>query len=363
MKILHVSHNFWPVTGGVERNIEDICRGLIELGHQSDVCCIRVPGTPREETFNGIRIHRLRALNAKFYKIAPGVARLAKKYDVVHVHGLGFFSDYLGLAKPFHRKWLVLSTHGGIFHTKKLSMLKKPYFHLWSRFVMKAFDAVVAVSHSDKALFSKIRRNVALIPNSIDYGKLSSVRRRPEKGLFIFVGRMSRNKRIDNLIRTIAEINGLGRDATLVVIGEDWEGQRTWLEGLAKSLGIGKNVIFAGRISRPSILQYFERAQFFVSASEYEGFGISVLEAMAAGLPVVVNSIDAFRTFIENGKNGLMTDFSDHRKAAKRIAEIMGSRDLGRISDNAKRTAKKYDYKEAANRFERLYQDISRTSS
>jgi alpha-1,3-mannosyltransferase len=363
MKILHVSHNFRPVTGGVERNIEDICRGLIELGHQSDVCCVRVPGTAREETFKGIGIHRVRSLNARFYKIAPAVARLAKKYDVVHVHGLGFFSDYLGLARPLHGKKLVLSTHGGIFHTRKFSLLKKPYFHMWSRYVLRAFDAVVAVSSSDKALFSKIRRSVVMIPNSIDYGQLSSVGRRPEKGLTVFVGRLSRNKRIDRLIRTVAEIRWLGRDATLVVIGEDWEGQRPRLEGLAKELGIGKNVIFAGRISSQSILEYFRRAQLFVSASEYEGFGISVLEAMAAGVPVAVNDIGAFRTFIKNGKNGFVTDFSDHRKAALRIAEIMARHDLGAISENARRTAKAYDYKQAAKRFELLYQDISRTSS
>jgi len=363
MKILHVSHNFHPVTGGVEKNIEDLCTGLMELGHQSDVCCVRIPGTPKKEVYKGIRIHRVRALNAKFYKIAPGVARIAKRYDVLHVHGLGFFSDYLALSKPFHGKKLVLSTHGGIFHTRKLSLLKRPYFHVWSRLVLRFFDAVAAVSHSDKTLFSKIKRGVVMVPNCIDFGSFSSASRKPETGVFVFVGRISRNKRIDNLIRMTSEVRKAGKEATLVVIGEDWEGQKPKLEGLAKSLGIGKNVVFTGKINAENLMHHFERAQFFVSASEYEGFGISVLEAMGTGMPVIVNDIGAFRTFVESGKNGFIADFSDPHKAAKKVVEIMQNADLGIISRNARATAKRYDLKGTVRLVERLYQDVSRTSS
>jgi len=363
MKILHVSYNFHPVTGGVEKNIEDLCMGLMELGHQSDVCCVRIPGTPKKEVYKGIRIHRVRALNAKFYKIAPGVARIAKRYDVLHVHGLGFFSDYLALSKLFHGKKLVLSTHGGIFHTRKLSLLKRPYFHMWSRLVLRFFDAVAAVSHSDKVLFSKIKRDVIMVPNGIDFNRFSSITRKTEENVFLFVGRLSCNKRIDRLIETVSELKKIGKDVTLIVIGEDWEGQKSQLEGLAKGLGIGKNIVFTGKINAENLMHYFERAQFFVSASEYEGFGISVLEAMGTGMPVIVNNIGAFKTFVENGKNGFIADFSDPRRAAKRVVEIMQNADLGTISRNAKATAKRYDFKGMVNLIEHLYQDVSRTSS
>jgi alpha-1,3-mannosyltransferase len=363
MKILHVSYNFYPVTGGVERNIEDICRGLAELGHQSDVCCVRVPGTSAEEIHNGIRIRRVKAINAKFYKIAPGALRAAVGYDIVHVHGLGFFSDFLGLSKKLHGKRLVLSTHGGIFHTDRLSFLKKLYFNLWSRLVLRFYDAVVAVSYSDKELFSSISRNVATITNSIDYAGLSKIMRRPENNLLVFVGRLSSNKRIDNLIRTVAEAKRLGTELKLVVIGEDWDGLMPQWKDLSRRLGVGSSIIFTGRISREAILRYLGRARAFVSASEYEGFGISVLEAMGAGVPVIVNDIDAFKTFVVDGKNGFITDFSDPGASAARIISIIKKRDLIRISANAKTTAKGYDYMKIARRIEKLYQAIPKTSS
>lgn len=358
MKILHVSYNFYPVTGGVERNIEDICRGLAELGHQSDVCCVRVPGTSADEVHNGTRIRRVNALNAKFYKIALGVSRILPGYDIVHVHGLGFFSDFMGLLKPIHGKRLVLSTHGGIFHTSKLSLLKKLYFSLWSRFMLRSFDAVVAVSHSDRELFSSISRNVLTIANSIDYADLSSIKRRPDDNLIVFIGRLSRNKRIDNLIRTVAEANRLGHVLRLAVIGEDWDRQVPRLKALANELGVGGNITFTGRLNRKTVLNFLGRARAFVSASEYEGFGISVLEAMGAGVPVIVNDISAFRTFVVDGINGFITNFSDPAQAAAHISGILKNGDLKTVSSSARSTAKEYDYMAAAKQLENLYNGV-----
>ena len=359
MKILHVSHNFYPVMGGMERNIEDICRGLIELGHRSDVCCLRVPGTAGRETYNGIDIHRVRAASFRFYKIAPQVMRLARKYNIVHVHGLGFFSDMLGLAKMagLLRPGLVLSTHGGIFHTRSMWPVKKAYFHIWSRLPLRGFDMVVAVSKSDMQLFSCIAKRMTLIPDTIDFQRFSRIKRRPENGVFIFVGRLSRNKRIDNLIRAFALVAKSRPGFMLFIIGDDWDGQKMRLKQMASKEGIEGRVVFTGSVDDENLMRYYQRAQFFMSASEYEGFGISVLEAMAAGVPVMVNNIPAFRTFVDNGKNGFIINFNDAMSAARSIERITDSADLASISRSARTTAKTYDYRQAARRLERLYRD------
>jgi len=358
MKVLHVSHNFYPVTGGIEKNIGDICRGMSELGHQSDVLCLKERGMPEHEVHNGINIYRKGALDLRFYKISPRILGIIKEYDIVHVHGLGFFSDYLAVTKKIHKKPLVLSTHGGIFHTKSLSWAKRPYFYLWSRLALRAFDRIVAVSRSDMELFSGITDKMTFIPDSVDHGKFSSIKRDAEKGIFIFVGRMSKNKRIDRLIRAFSVVNISAKGSMLFIIGEDWDNQKGMLSSLAKELGIDRNVVFTGRIDNGNLTQFFKRAPFFLSASEYEGFGISVLEAMAAGIPVIVNDIDAFNTFVEDGRSGFIIDYSKPHEAGRKILGIMGRDDLQLISATAKEVSKEYDYKSAAKKLEILYNDV-----
>lgn len=364
MKILHFSQGFYPVTGGIEKNIEDICKGMQGLGHQSSVCCLRPEGTAKDEVWNGISIHRMRSLNLRFYKIAPCVLRLVKRHDVIHVHGLGSFSDTLAMAKALrlHSKPLVLSTHGGIFHTKRLSRMKKLYFNAWCRLALKFFSKVIAVSGSDRELFSGISRSVIMIPDSIDYGSLSSISRKPQKDVFICVGRLSQNKRIDNLIRAFSVISKHRPDARLFIIGGDWQGARKGLEALANGMGMKGKVIFTGRLGDREMMGYLARASFFLTASEYEGFGISVLEAMAAGLPVIVNNIPSFRTFVKHGKNGFIIDYSEPEKAARAILDIMERNGMKAISGNAMKTAKGYDYKAIAKRLEDVYLDALRTS-
>ena len=357
MKILHVTHNFHPIKGGVEKNIEDICKRMIELGHTSDVCCSKIPNAPNEETYKGIRIYRVPTLNLKFYRISPKMAKISKKYDIVHVHGMGFLSDFFGLTKRIHGKPLVLSTHGGIFHTKRLSLLKKVYFHLWSRLPLRSFDKIVAVSLSDKQMFSKIRDSITFIPDSVDYSRFSSIIRKPEEGVFLFIGRITKNKRIDNLIRTFSLIQKEKPESTLVIVGSDWDNNVNEFKQLSKNLGC-KNVIFTGKIDDAALNEYKARAKFFVSASDYEGFGISVLEAMSAGIPVIVNDIPAFRSFVKENDNGLFVDYSSPEQASSQIIDFMRNADLDKISSNAKKSAMQYDYRITGNSLEALYKEL-----
>ncbi|MCK4335996.1 MAG: glycosyltransferase, partial [Candidatus Aenigmarchaeota archaeon] len=151
MKILHVYNHFYPCVGGIERHIEDLCINLIKLGHTSNVCCLNTCGNSKEilkphEKYKGINIYRIPYKDLKYYKIAPKVLNIIKKYDVIHVHGLGFFPDILSSTKRLHKRPLILSTHGGIFHTKKMLFLKRLYFNLWSRHKLRKVDRIIAVS-------------------------------------------------------------------------------------------------------------------------------------------------------------------------------------------------------------------------
>jgi alpha-1,3-mannosyltransferase len=364
MKVLQICSHFYPCKGGIERHVEDLCLGLKKMGIESDVLCLNTCAYSKEkfkafEVYRGIRIFRVPYINLKFYKIAPWILNVVKRYDIVHVHGIGFFSDWLSLTKAFHKRPLVLSTHGGIFHTRKIWWLKKIYFEKWCRFILRNFDKIIAISKNDYELFSKITKNIVLIENWIDFEKFNKAKQRKQPKSFVFVGRLSRNKRADNLLKVFAEVKKYEPRFKLYVVGSDWEGILTELKFLAKRLGISENVVFVGEVSDKKLLEILGKARFFVSASEYEGFGISVIESMAAGCIPIVNNIEAFRHFVKNEKNGFIVDFSKPEKAAKKFYEIMRRRDLERIRKNAMKTAEKYDWKKNVKKLVELYEKFT----
>lgn len=361
MRILHVCGHFYPCTGGIESYVMDLCKELIRRGHKSDVACFNTCAYgketfPAEETIEGISVHRMPYLNLKYYKIAPSVLKFAKNYDVIHIHGAGFFSDYLFLTKWMHEKPLVLSTHGGIFHTKNLSLFKKIYFFAWFRIVTSGINKIFAQSKNDLELFSKVaKQKCAYIPYAIRFS-FFDVGRKPEKNALLFVGRISHNKRLDNIVRCVAVIRRKIPGIKLYVVGGDW-GKQKEAESLAKSLGAGKNVVFEGEKHGKELLEYYKKAGVFVLASDYEGFGISAIEAMAAGCIPVLNDVEAFRAFIKDGKNGFIVDFSDPEKAAEKIMEINNFpfKIRSKIEIAAKETAKEYDWSKTADKIESFY--------
>jgi alpha-1,3-mannosyltransferase len=363
MRILHVVQHFYPCSGGVEKHIYDLCKNLIKLDHRSDVLCFNTcvyerTKLPNFENIDGINVYRRPYLNLKYYKISPFSLKFLKNYDIIHIHSLGFFSDILVLTKYIHKKPLILSTHGAMFHTKKFLKLKNFYFHCWCRFIARGIDKTIAVSKNDERLFSQITKDITFVPNGIDIGSYQNIKRNIEKYSLLYIGRIAKNKRIDNLIQVVHLLKKEIHNVKLYIIGDDWQGIRKDLENMAKERGLSKNVIFTGRISDKEKFRYLGKAQFFVSASAYEGFGISVLEAMAAGIPVIANNIESFRNFIENGENGFIVDYSKPKEVANLILNLI-DKDLSKISKNAKETSKEYDWKEVIKRIEKIYIDLA----
>lgn len=357
MKILQVYNHFYPCVGGIEKYIEDLCIHLIKFGHTSDVCCLNTCANSKEklkphERYKGIDIYRIHYKDFKYYKIAPKVLNIVKKYDLIHVHGLGFFLDFLTSTKGFHKKPLILSTHGGIFHTKKLMSLKKLYFHFWSKHRLDNVDRVIAMSKNDEKLFSKISRPI-MIPYAI---KLKDfVGKRKEKNSFLFVGRLSKNKRVDRLLEIAFHLKKKIPDFKLYIVGDGNE--RPMLEKKHEKLRLNDNVYFVGEKTGKPLLEYYSKSKFFLSASEYEGFGISVIEAMASECIVIVNDIEAFRNFVKDGENGFISNFSNPKEASELILNIRNN-DLSKISKNAKEKAKEYDWKNIIKRIEKIYMNL-----
>ena len=366
MKIAHLSHRFWPCTGGIETHIMQLCEELNAKGNETKVVCLnKCPNSnkvlPAKDEKNGIAIERLKFLNLRIYRIAFGAIGKVKGFDTVHIHGLGFFSDYFALFKLVHKKRMVLSTHGGIFHTKNHSLLKKIYFNVWCRLTLTAFDKVIAVSKQDFETFKKIvpKSKLVLIENPVPVEVLSKIPRNPVPNSFLFVGRLSKNKGLENLLNAFAKVKKDGNNFSLKIAGKPFDLSKKQVQEMVSEKGLKGNAKVLGMVSKKELLSIYSESEFFVSASEYEGFGISAIEAMSAGLILVLNSIPPFKTFVSDGKTGFIVDFSDKERAGKAIKKTIDLKksEKQKIRRNARAFSQKFSWKEGLNKFEKVYRN------
>lgn len=350
---------------GVERFTQDLCRYLLQRGIQTDVLtlnrCFYQPGIlPAEDVVEGIRVIRVPFWGRQRFFFAPGVLRFVRDYDLLHVHNVDFFSDCLLLTRFYHRKPIVVSTHGGFFHTRRLTWLKQSYFHTITRWLLKRADQVIADSFHDRDLFAPVVPDIIVIENGVDFSRLTKVRKTVEPGLLLYVGRLVSNKRVDNLIRTLALVRSTVSHARLALVGCDFEGITKELTALADDLGVRDAVVFVGQVSDCELADWLARAHLFVSASEYEGFGISVLEAMSTGTPVIVNPLPSFLAFIQNEKNGFLTNFAQPEDAARVLVHALQIEpyELAVIGERARETAARYAWENVVERFIAIYREV-----
>jgi alpha-1,3-mannosyltransferase len=365
MKILQTVRQYIPGTGGMETYVSNLCRQLGLLGHHADVATLdRLFETgsrlPPYEVIDGINVIRLPATGNARYFFAPRLIEALPRYDLIHIHGVDFFVDMLGTMRQLHGKPLVLSTHGGFFHTRWLPGFKQAFFRTVTRNSLKGVDRVIASSTADAEIFSRVTDKITLVENGIDYQLYSGVTRQSQGETLLFVGRLSKNKRIDRLLAVFGEVHKARPGAKLLIVGPDWEGLREEFELQARGLGLGESVTFAGRIPQQELLEALAGARLFVSASEYEAFGLSTVEAMAAGLVPVVNRIPATQELVSQGDNGFLTDFANSTGTAVAIIDALGMDDKSytRMSGAARKTASRHDWRHVAGSIVEVYEQV-----
>ena len=140
-----------------------------------------------------------------------------------------------------------------------------------------------------------LTKRTIIVQNATVLRPFLSLQRRPEPGLIVTDGRLARHKGLDDLLQAAA---GLETPWHLELSGADYYDERVRLEQLARSLGIEDRVAFKGPYSDQEHLTQLERAALCVFPSHYEGFGLALLEAMAAGTPLLARDIPAHRAVL-----------------------------------------------------------------
>lgn len=362
--VLHICTDFWPSTGGIEQFVLELASRSQAQGMRVGVLCLNRTNAhreplPAEDSIRGVCVYRVPFVDLRFYKPVALPMRLLKDYDVLHVHGVGAQLDWVASTRFWHGRPIVASTHGGIFHTSALATLKKLYFFGLQRLTMQAVDVVAACSREDETLFKAIAPRVVLLENAVDTDRFLALRpEAKERGRCLYVGRLSANKALPDLLRAFA-VAARATACRLRIVGRDVDGERARLQTLVAELGIVDHVAFVGEVSDECVTRELERAAIFISASRYEGFGLSAIEAKAAGCALVLQANAAFRTLFDRDVQATLVDFSDAHAAGDAITRAAATVDAAELQSSRHEVAI-YSWQRKVGEWRSLYRRLAR---
>jgi alpha-1,3-mannosyltransferase len=362
VNIVHVTPVYKPVAGGLGNVVHNLAqttslntRAKVKVLFGDDDWSKREKKCIRDGM---VEVVHIRTVKIWFVRFPLGMASHLSKADVIHIHD-AFFS-LVALAAVLLAKRgakVILSTHGGFFHTKRWMPLKILYFNSVCRIVSTAFSAIVAVSRQDLQRFRTISKRVVLIENGVEIEKFADDGRLGRENRFLFVGKLAYNKNIERLTDVYIKLREARTDIALDIVGEDIVG--VW-EKVSQKLASypGVQIQYHGSLDDAALLNLMKRAKFFILASNFEGFGIAVVEAMAAGRIPVVSDIASMRELITDNENGFLVDFSNVERAASHIEEILNypPSHLERIAAAARVASQRFSWNVVGNTYIELYE-------
>lgn len=324
-RVLHVIRT--NGLSGAERHLVQLVADLRELGWEADVL-VATTAPHRvsdfvallQEASAGVRVVRTPMDVSPRFGLALARALRGERHDVIHSH-LVHADWHAGLVSLLgHRPVLVSTKHNhDPFRTGRA-------FCLLERRWIRRSQATIAISES---LADFIERWSGLRPAVVRYGLAPgpppppAPRARDGLGL-LAVGRLEHQKGFDVLIDAIARARTDGADLRLDICGEG--SQRATLQARIEHHGLGGRVRLLGQ--RDDVQRLMLEADALVHPARWEGFGLVLLEAMRAELPVIATSVGAIPEVIVDGQSGLLVEPDDPAALAAAIARIFAEAEL-----------------------------------
>jgi 1,2-diacylglycerol 3-alpha-glucosyltransferase len=386
MRIAIFSDTFPPQVNGVASVVRDSVATLVAEGH--DVAVFTVGNNTREErTADGAfyTVKKLPSLSVpKFiyrgdsyaFAFPPGVGTLhaLKKFkpDVIHTHTPFFAGWGAVLGKKLCGVPLVGTHH--TFYDDYLKHIKLDYS--WGKkfswkYTIAYYNRADVVISPSRALGIGLQghgltRPLHIVPNPVNVGFFVPAASAAEKKLLknrfgagkrsvIYMGRVSYEKDIDQTMKAFWTASRHMPDMTLMIVGDGPELKK--LKSLAKKLGIDEKTVFTGMLHREDLRAALQANDLFVTASRSENMPVSVIEAMACGLPVASVKAKGIPEIVHHGENGLLAEPDRPEELASMIAQLFSSpTDLRKKSRASRKLAERYSQKNITKAMVGLYE-------
>lgn len=302
-KIGIFSDDFYPIFGGQGRHLFDLYNNLYKKNNEF---LIFSPNNNSLKNHIKITIPSNFGRNLFFSKyLNKNINNLIKEFNlsVVHFHcGPG---GLILLKKPNAK--MVCTVHHTYYQQQKYikSQRWKYLFYLLEKLMYRNADKLISVSEDTKNVLIKkytiSPKKIVVIPNGVDFNKfkkIKSIKKIPNS--LLFVGRLDKRKGIDFLVKLIPFIAKEIPDIKLFIIGKGK--LRDNLEKFVKKNNLEKNIEFLGFIPDEDLPKWYNKCNLTVVPSIFEGFGITVIESLACGTPVIGTDTDGIRGIIKDKK-------------------------------------------------------------
>lgn len=340
-----------PLGGGAEVHAHEIFRRLAEQNHEVTLLCCHYAGALRKEWIDGIRILRYGTRNTFNFLVPVLYQKINRKYnfDIVFddINKIPFFTP-LFVKKPlvaivhhFFGKSIFLQTSWlqaqYVYQTERLV----PYFYRHTPF------AVVSKSTHKELVDKGITSDIHFLPNGVDIKKYPWLHQKEDRPMIGYLGRLKKYKKVDHLIRALPDVFATVPNALCVIIGEG--DYKTSLIKLVNQLGLRDRVHFTGHVSHKEKVQWLNRLWVAVNTSPKEGWGLTVIESNACGVPVIAADSPGLRDSVVHNKTGFLYPFGDLEALTRDVIDILNDPDKrNHLAEQSRRWAESFQWDASA---------------
>lgn len=370
MRIGMVTAVYKPVINGVTRMVELYREHLVATGHEVTIFTLGEPD-PSDDRYI-VRSPGFQVSDRGYY-LTAGFSRQAQKMmrqmDILHSHHLIMGVE---MAHRYGRSPVIYTNHTRYdLYGNTVLNLPQPAADAILRQVWPDFcgyaDMVIAPSESVHRIMLDfgVRTPISTIENGVElhpFHHPSHPCRKVDFGipetavLLLYVGRLASEKNVECLLEQFAIAADIVPDLWLMLVGDG--PSRGSLEAQARQLGIQARVHFAGTIPVAQVPNYMAAADIFVTASFTEVHPLTVIEAMAAGLPVVAVTAPGIVDSIESGQTGLLTSRPDGGLAAAMVGLALNPAQRAQMGAAARAGSQRFDIGRTVARTLTLYEKL-----
>lgn len=367
-----------PEAGGAEVHLHETFSRIAAWGHEVILLCSRFPGAAESEQIDGIDVIR-NGGKWTFNLTAPWYYRrhLAhRSFDVVieDINKIPALMPWFMDGPPL----MVLLHHlFGTTYYREINPVLATYLYFMERLIPRVyrrclFEAVSESTRDELVRMGVTSDRISVVHNGLDPrflgagnsdaptapdrkdGSAAPDRKdarvasdRKEPGLVIYLGRLKKYKNVDHLIQAMAIVREEVPGARLLIVGAG--DRRRALEALTRSMGLDDAVRFTGFVSEEEKLRLLTRAEVAAYPSSKEGWGITVIEANACGVPVVAARVPGLRDAVVDGETGVLVPPGDRNAMARALIDLLRDREKReRLAGNAVARSRRYTWENTA---------------
>ena len=388
MRIAMLTWEFPPrIVGGLAMHVYDLSTTMAQGGVDVTVITVNDQGVAEHEIMDGVKVLRVYPydlpsrdivnwavqLNVAMLEKAIQAATREGPFDIVHAHD--WLAAHAGRAlKHSYQVPLIATIHATEYGRNNglHNDVQRDISNIEWWLTYEAWRVICCSNYMVNELervFNLPRDKVVHIPNGVHPARIRNRQVPPEfksrfalpyEKIIYYVGRLVREKGVHVLIDSAFKILSHEPDAKFVIAGTGPYEQ--YLRGKARDMGLGDKMLFTGYLSDDDRDMLYLIADVAVFPSLYEPFGIVVLEAMAAGTPVVVSDSGGLAEIVEHEVDGLYAITGSANSLADQVLSILKNDVLARrLRENAlQKVQKRYDWRVIAGKTLEVYESVIR---